>query len=65
MHTDVLRFREIAKRSVLSMSVDTQMSLFVLPESMSSDVPVSFLEFIPTTNYLSSGSEGLYVLRPK
>lgn len=63
--TETLTFKEIAKRKILGWRVDPQMGLFVLPESIASEVPVSFLEFIPTTNYVTGGSEGLYVLRPK
>jgi|GEM_PF-2142497 len=63
--SETLLFKEIAKRSALRPMVDGQLNLFVLPEAYSSEVPVSFLEFIPHNNYTTGGSKGLYVLKPK
>lgn len=58
-------FKEIAVRSAFSLKVDTNLNLFVLPKPYASKVPVSFLEFRPGNNIDTSGSDGVYIIRPK
>lgn len=60
-----IRFWEMATRRVLRTYVNTNMNLFVLPDPLGNQVPVSFLEFRPGNNFNTAGSEGLYILRPR
>lgn len=62
---ETMDFREIAVRATFSFRVESNLSLFVLPEPYARDVPVSFLEFHPGNNIDTGGSDGVYVLRPK
>lgn len=60
-----IKFWEMATRRVLRTNVNTNMNIFVLPSSIGTEVPVSFLEFRPGNNINTAGSEGLYILRPR
>ncbi len=59
-----LNFWEIAVRPVFS-PLDTNLSVFVLPEAYGDRSEVVFLEFSPGNNIDTAGSDGLYVVRRK
>lgn len=62
---EVLDFMEIAVRPSLSLTVETHLNLFVLPEPYANNIPVSFLEFRPGNNIDTRGGDGVHVVHPK
>lgn len=60
----VLNFRETAAQMVGS-GPASNMTRFILPTQYFGNADISFLEFRPLNNIDTSGSDGLYVIRPR
>lgn len=61
---ETLSFWELAVRPVFS-PLETNISVFVLPEAYAAGSDLVFLEFRPLSNIETAGSDGLYVLKRK
>lgn len=61
---EAMTFRETGIRHVFG-PFESKLSWFILPEPYSAKTDVSFLEFRPTNNIDTEGSDGLYIIRPR
>jgi len=61
---NVLHFKETASRMIFSRA-ESRMTRFILPVQYFDNADISFLEFRPLGSFDTSGSNGLYIIRPR